>query len=151
MKWVRRTAVILGSVAVVYGMVYLDLLMRARHAYLEGEKYWSWHRHPEEKVKYYEQWLAQRRGELEKKLRKGKISSEVLRREKELLEFQKEEALRESSIKYAYVWYQTAVELFSPPDSKWVRLSRERMLLAKELWRKELQAKKIPFEEYMLE
>jgi hypothetical protein len=69
----------------------------------------------------------------------------------ELLDFSKGRKLRESSVKYAYIWYQTVVELFSPPESKWVRLARQKMPEAKELWKKELTAKKIPFEEYMLE
>ena len=59
--------------------------------------------------------------------------------------------MKESSLKYAYVWFQTAVELFSPPESRWVALSREKMVLAKELWKKELDAKKIPYQDYMLE
>ena len=46
---------------------------------------------------------------------------------------------------------QTAVELFSPPNSKWVKLSSEKMPLAKEKWKQELIRKKIPFEDYMLE
>ncbi len=59
--------------------------------------------------------------------------------------------MKESSLKYAYVWFQTAVELFSPPESRWVVLSRQKMAVAKELWKKELAAKKIPYQDYMLE
>ena len=32
----------------------------------------------------------------------------------QLLQFDNEQQVKESTIKYAYVWYQTAVDLFSP-------------------------------------
>jgi len=69
----------------------------------------------------------------------------------DIARFSLERKLKESSIKYAYVWYQTAVELFSPPDSKWVKLSRGKMPAARELWKAELRTKNIPFEDYMLD
>ena len=69
----------------------------------------------------------------------------------ELERFRRDEAVAESSVKYAYHWYKTAVELFSPPESRWVRLSREKMALTKDLWKQELDRRKIPYEEYMLE
>ena len=150
-RWVHIAGMALFSIGAVYGMIYVDLVLRARHAYLEGEKYLEWHFHPDRKAQYYKTWQVQRLAELEKKLSQRKITQDIFQREKELLEFQKTQALEDSSIKYAYVWYQTAVELFSPPESKWVKLSREKMVMAKELWRQELRAKKIPFEEYMLE
>jgi hypothetical protein len=59
--------------------------------------------------------------------------------------------MEESSIKYAYIWFQTTVELFSPPESKWVKLARKKMPLAKSLWQKELESKGIKVEPYMLE
>ena len=65
--------------------------------------------------------------------------------------FRADESVSESSLKYAYHWYKTAVDLFSPPESRWIRLSRRKMDEAKELWKAELRAKKIQFEEYMLE
>jgi hypothetical protein len=59
--------------------------------------------------------------------------------------------MKESSLKYAYVWFQTAVELFSPPESRWVIRSRKRMAVVKGLWKKELDAKRISYQDYMLE
>ena len=88
---------------------------------------------------------------LNKKQAAGQVAPDDYARDKELLEFRYAQMAKESSIKYAYVWYQTAVDLFSPPESKWVRLSREKMPLAKERWKAELKAQKIPFEDYMLE
>ena len=60
----------------------------------------------------------------------------------ELAEFRRDEAVEESSLKYAYHWYKTVVELFTPPESRWVRLSRERMAEAKTLWTRELDEQK---------
>jgi hypothetical protein len=62
-----------------------------------------------------------------------------------------EKAAKENDWKMAYTWYQTAVEQFSPPNSKWVIMSKEKMPIALEKWKEDLRKKKIPFEDYMLE
>jgi len=69
----------------------------------------------------------------------------------DIIKFNYEREMEESSIKYAYIWYQTAVELFSPPRSKWVKLAEKKMPEAKKLWRQELTSKGIKVEDYMLE
>jgi len=150
----RWQKILLSTVAVAgvfYGMVYVDVIWRARESWLEGEKYWRWADHPKERAAFLEAQLTQNRALLDKKRAASQTTPEDYARDVELLEFSHQQALKESSIKYAYIWYQTAAELFSPPESKWVRLSREKMPLAKERWRAELRAQKIPFEEYMLD
>ena len=149
--WVRRLAIGLGCAGLVYGMVYADLVLRARHAYNEGEKYMRWSQHPEEKAAFFDARLADRTRDLDAQLAAGRLSKDEHDLKLELAHFERDEAVRESSLKYAYVWYQTAVELFNPPESRWVALSREKMKTAKDLWKQELREKKIPFEEYMLE
>ena len=69
----------------------------------------------------------------------------------ELIQFDLNFRIAESSVKYAYIWYRTAYELFSPPESKWVKLSREKAAAAKEKWKEELRARKVHFEDYMLD
>ncbi len=150
-KWFRNGLWIAGTVAVLYAMVYADVLLRAREAYMEGEKYWRWSEHPEEKAAALEQDYNKEKAALDVRLDKKKITKDEYDRRLEIAQFDRDRNLEESSIKYAYVWYKTAYELFSPPESKWVRLSREKAPLAKEKWREELRAKKIPFEEYMLD
>lgn len=150
-KWAQVAGLTFGTIAALYGMIYLDVVSRAKESYLEGEKYWRWSEHPEEKKTELDQNFEKSKAELDKRLAKNKISKDEYDRQLEILQFDREHALEESSIKYAYVWYQTAYELFSPPESKWVKLSREKAPLAKEKWKEELRAKKIPFEEYMLD
>lgn len=149
--WTRRAAVVLACAAAVYAMVYVDLVLRARSAYLEGEKYMRWHSQPAEKKSFFDAKLREESGRLAADLAAGRLDRDAYEMKLELARFESEEALRESSVKYAYVWYQSAAELFSPPESRWVVLSREKMRQAKELWRAELHAKGVPFEEYMLE
>ena len=139
-----------GIVAVFYGMVYVDVVLRARHAWLEGEQYWHWSDHPDERAAFVKEKYVHEKAELDKKKDAGKIVKEDYDRDAELLAFAEQQELKESTIKYAYVWYQTAVDLFSPPESKWVRLSREKMPLAKERWKAELTAQKVPFDEASL-
>lgn len=150
-KWQRVAVSVVATIIAVYAIIYVDVVLRARSAYLEGEKYWRWNENPSLKEAYFKEKLEKEKAELKKKLDSGKISEKEYNIQLEIIEFNNKRQLEESSIKYAYVWYQTAVELFSPPESKWVKLSREKMPKAKQLWREELIKKKIPFEEYMLE
>jgi hypothetical protein len=150
-KWQKIALVMAGTAGIAVAMVYADVVSRAKSAYMEGEKYWNWTDHPEERLRYLESQLSTDKADLQARLNKGKLSKDEYERELELLQFDHEQQLKESTIKYAYMWYQTAAELFSPPQSKWVRLAREKMPLAKERWKGELRAKKIPFEDYMID
>ena len=53
--------------------------------------------------------------------------------------------------KEAYAWYESAATLFVPPESRWSRMAREKMPLAKERWKADLRARHIPFQESMLD
>jgi hypothetical protein len=150
-KWVKIGLSVIGCIIAVYALIYVDVVLRARSAYLEGEKYWYWYDHPQAKKEALEKEFNEEKGALDKKLARNKITKEDYDRELEVDKFNFDSKLSESSIKYAYIWYQTVVELFSPPQSRWVKLAREKMPKAKELWKKELTEKKIPFEDYMLE
>jgi len=150
-KWQRIAVSVVGTAAVMYGMIYADVVMRARESYLEGEKYWNWADHPEQRAQVLAQKFDADKAALDRKLSKGELTKDDYDRDLELLQFDHEQASQESSIKYAYVWYQTTVDLFSPPESKWVKMAREKMPLAKERWKAELRAKKIPFEDYMID
>lgn len=141
-----------GAVALaIFSLVYLDLTFRARSAYQEGEKYEQWHRSPDKKKAHYDALFNQEKARLESDLARQTLTQPEYQQLLELAEFRRDEAVAESSLKYAYHWYKTSVELFSPPESRWVRLSRDKMAKTKELWKNELDAKKIPYEEYMLE
>jgi len=150
-KWQRVALAVFATIVAVYAVIYIDVVARARHAYMEGEKYLNWHKNPALKEAFYDEKLSCQKTELQKLLDKGKISKDEYDVRLEIIEAGNKYEREESSAKYAYVWYKTAVELFSPPESRWVKLSREKMPIAKELWRQELIKKKIPFEEWMLD
>jgi hypothetical protein len=132
-------------------MAYVDLVLRARSAYLEGMKYLEWEKSPEQKKAHFDAHLAGKEAALKSEAAAGKLSQAELEERLELARFERDERVAESNYKYAYVWFQTAVELFTPPESSWVVLSRGKMAEIKELWKKELQAKRIPYKDYMLE
>ena len=139
------------SAAAVYALAYVDLIFRARSAYLEGEKYLEWNAHPELKKAYYDRVFAQREKKIEADFKKGLLTEAEKRQKIDLARFREKERLSESSLKYAYIWFQTAVKLFSPPESRWVKLSREEMPKTLALWKKELDARHIPYQDYMFE
>jgi len=71
-RWLWVIIIIVCVVAIMTGIVYLDVVLRARSAYLKAEK-----------------------------------------------------ARAEGNYRDAEMWYDTAIELHSPPESKWVKMSRE--------------------------
>jgi hypothetical protein len=149
--WQKVVLAALGGLAAVYGLVAADVVLRARSAYLEGEKYMAWHDHPERKKAYFDAVFADQEKSLEAELDAGKLSKDEHDERLELARFERDQSISESSAKYAYVWFQTAADLFTPPESRWIVKSRARMADAKKLWQDELRAKGIPFEEYMFE
>lgn len=151
MPWRRYLAYALGGLAFVWAVAYVDLTLRAKHAYQEGEKYMAWDKDPAMKKAGLEKELEARLADLKSKAAKEKWPAEKLDQRIFLARFEHGERLKESSLKYAYVWFQSAHELFTPPESKWVVMSRARAAEAKALWKRELDAKKIPYQDYMLE
>lgn len=151
MKWRRLLLTILGALAFVYGVAYVDLVFRARRAYLEGEKYMQWAQDPSLKKAALDAELSQQQRDLRAQASREVWPADKLQQRLFLAQFDHDERMKESSLKYAYVWYRTAIELFTPPESKWVALCRRRAPVAKELWKKELDARKIPYKDYMLE
>lgn len=151
MSWLRGLTTGAALLAFVYAAAYADLVLRARSAYLEGEKWLEWSRKPELKKAHFDGILAARERELRRERDGGRLSASAFGKKLGLARFERDSALAESSLKYAYVWHQTAAELFTPPESRWVVLSRARMKETRELWKKELDAKKVPYRDYMLD
>jgi hypothetical protein len=151
MSWRRILLTGAGLAAFVYAAGCVDVVLRARSAYYEGEKWLSWSEHPELKKAHFDAELAARQRSLERERDAGRLAPGDFDKKLALARFERDQAIAESSLKYAYVWYQTAAELFTPPESRWTALSREKMRTTRELWKKELDAKKIPYQDYMLE
>lgn len=147
----RRVLLICGAVAAVYAMARVDLILRARSAYLEGEKWMEWSRRLGLKKAHFDAELAAREGALARELASGRLDRAAYERKAALARFERDSAVAESSLKYAFVWYQTAAELFSPPESRWTVGARAKMRETRELWKKELDAQKVPYRDYMLE
>ncbi|MBI4056977.1 MAG: hypothetical protein HY399_05450 [Elusimicrobia bacterium] len=142
-NWLKPLKIFLGLAGSIYGLGYLDVTLRARAAYLQGEKYWHWHNHAEEKRSYYEAQFEKDEKKLEAKLAKGELDQEEFQDEVQILRVRKEYALQESNLKYAHAWYQTAAQILTPPESKWVKLAREKMVQSKALWEEELASQGI--------
>ncbi len=99
------SALVIFTLIIAYFMARYEVIRRAKREYLEGEKFLSFYKNPELKKQYYDN-----------KLNKKEISPE----EYEML-------MEDNALKNAYVQYQTVIDLFTPPESKWVKLSRERL------------------------
>ena len=150
-RWVQNLGLVLVAVIGVYAMVYVDVVARAREAYQEGEKYMRWHENPEEKKAVLAAEFEAEKARLDKQLAKNKITPQDHREKLDVLAFDMNFKMEESSLKYAYQWFKDTYELFSPPESKWVRMAREKAPEALELWKEELRKNKVPFEDYMFE
>ncbi|MBI5883512.1 MAG: hypothetical protein HZB91_10465 [Elusimicrobia bacterium] len=150
-SWRGAALGLLACCAAVYGAAAGDLWLRARSACFEGEKYLSWHRDPALKAAHFDGLLAARSEALLAERRSGRVDEAAYEARIKLLKSERDFRVGESSLKYAHAWFQTAVELFSPPESRWVKLARVRMAETRELWKKELDARKIGYSDYMLE
>ena len=159
-KLARIGGLVFSAVVIMYTLIYFDVVSRAKEAYQEGEKYSQWHENPQLKKQMLENQFLQEKQKLGRRLRPAladklfgvrQINQEEYDRLIAALRFDTDRQMGESSLKYAYVWYQTVVELFTPPESKWVKLARQKMPVAKEKWKAELRSKGIKFEDYMID
>lgn len=100
-----NAGIIILTVIVAFVMVNLELVRRAKREYKEGEKFLEFHKNPSKKAEYYNKMLA----------------------DKKITQEQYEMLMEDSALKNAYVQYTTVTDLFTPPESKWVKLSRERL------------------------
>lgn len=150
-KYYRSVILVIFVIMLVYIFVYVDVLLRARSAYYEAEKYMDWYYHPEKKLQFLENEAKIEKQKLDKLRAKNKISENEYKIKLELIEFNKQRKLEESSLKYAYIWYKTVVDLFSPPESKWVKLARQKIPVVRQMWKEELVKKGYKIEDYMLE
>ncbi len=150
-RWAKALAVVAVAFIGVIALVYLDVVSRAKESYLEAEKYMEWQRHPEQKKKFFDDAYEVGKMKLDAELSKGKLSQPDYQLKLDALAFDRDFRINESSLKYAYQWYKDTYELFSPPESDWVKKARVKAPEALELWKKELNEKKIPFEDTMFE
>lgn len=103
--WFFIVATILITGMIAFGMARYELVSRAKKAYLEGEKYYSWMHEPAKKKAFFDAELAAKR---------------INQDQYTLL-------MEDSDLKNAYVWYETVIDLFQPPRSEWVVKAEERM------------------------
>jgi hypothetical protein len=140
-----------GLLAFVWTAAAGDLWLRARSAYREGEKYLEWDRHPEMKKAHFDARLDDKVKALTAERDGGRLPADQYEKKVYLARFERDQAVSESSLKYAYVWFQSAAELFAPPENRWTRAARGKLASTREAWKRELDVRKIPYQDYMLE
>lgn len=150
-RWAQNLCIGLIVLAVVYGLIYRDVVSRSREAFQQAEMYMAWHQNPELKKKHFDERFEADKSALDKRLADREITENEYRQQLDALEFDRDFNVGESSLKYAYQWYKDTFELFSPPESKWVREARVRAPKTLELWKNELREQNIPFEDTMFE
>ncbi len=150
-RWFQNSALVILAIAGAYGLIYHDVVSRAHDAYDQGELHMTWYRNPDAKKKFFDDKMTAERTALESQFAAKKISEPDYRRKLDGLEFDHDFALSESSVKYAYQWYKDSYEMFSPPESRWTRMARQKAPEALELWKVELRAQNVPFENTMFD
>jgi hypothetical protein len=150
-EYLKKVLYIIFAIILFYGIIYIDIYLRAKKAYLTAEMYLDWSINPQKKEQYFKEKFEKEKSLLEKNFSQGKIAKDDYDLQKEMLEFKIEQQKKESSLKYAYIWYKTVIDLFSPPETKWVKLAKEKIESTKQLWKKELETKGYKVEDYMIE
>lgn len=145
--WIKIILVGVLGAAGVYGLVYRDVVSRAKESYQEGEKYMEWNTRPELKKEFFDKKFQAEKLAADASLAKKKITDAEYKEKLETLAFDRDYNVSESSLKYAYQYYKDTAELFSPPESDWVKKARLKTPQTLELWKQELREQKIPFED----
>jgi len=136
-----------AAVAFFSGTAILDLRARAKSAWLKAERYGQWQNRPELKKNHFDKIYEKKSAAL----KKPGISAENLEKELAGLETEKNFLVKESSAKYAYLWYKTAATFFCRPQNEWCTRAREKLAPAKERWKADMRSKNIKFEEWMID
>jgi len=97
--------IIFAALLIAMFMIAFDITKRAEHEFKEGEKFYTFYKAPDIKKQYYNDQLIN----------------------KKITEAEYEMYMEDNALKNAYVEYQTVIDLFTPPESKWVKLSRARL------------------------
>ncbi len=137
-------------IALVYGMVVIDVMARARSSFQHAQIYDQWDQDPESKKQFFERKFFRQKAVLDQRREQGRISQDEYAVDVERLNFQRDKAVNDLSIKYAFQFYHDTYALFSPPETKLIRQARLLAPAAKQRWRETLAARGIPFQEYML-
>jgi len=93
------------TLVIAFFMADFEVMRRAKREYLEGEKFLNFYKDPGTKAAYY-------KDELDKK---------------QITELEYEMLMDDNALKNAYIQYKTVVDLFTPPESSWVKKARERL------------------------
>lgn len=147
----KKIIIVVFLIFLVYLIIYIDVMLRARYSYMQAEKYMQWYYQPEKKLEFLNKEFEREKKKLDFLFSKKKITKKEYDLKIEILKFNKERQINESPLKYAYIWYKTTIELFSPPESKWVKLARKKIVKVKEMWKEELIKKGYKIEDYMIE
>ncbi len=145
----RIGMVVSGLLALLALLVYTDVYLRARSAYYKAEKYYYYSTHPEQMREDLKREFQSRREKLETRFRRGKLSQQEYELEQVVLEGEYKRRIEESAIKNALVWYETVVNLFSPPRTRWVKEAEKKIPQCRAEWKAELRTKGIPVEDYI--
>jgi len=119
-KYMKAIFAVFGVWVLINGVVYVDIYLRSKSAYKKGVMYLKWYEDPALKEKYLKNW----RDKEISKIKGNDHKAEVL---KKAVEMQYQMKMEENPLKNAYFWFQTVVECFSPPETKYVRLSKEKL------------------------
>jgi hypothetical protein len=150
MRWGRALAAAAALAAFVQGAVALDVILRARAACREGEKWLAWSASPELARAHFDAELESRRAELESLRSSGRLDEDAFRKQLALARFERDRAAAQSPLERAAVWFESAADLFARPESRWS--ARARVLLAetRARLRDERLARGLPAEDFRL-
>jgi len=150
MGWRRALAAAAALALFVQAAVALDVVLRARAACHEGEKWLAWSDHPELKRARLDAEFEARRAELEAEGASGRLGADAFRKQLALASFDRDRALEESSAERAAVWFRSAADLFASPESRWRARARVLLASARERVRRERLARGLPAEDFRL-
>lgn len=147
----RALAAAAALAAFVGAATAADTALRARAACLQGERWLDFAAHPEKRRSILDARLKTRLDELEKERADGRLDGDAFARASGLARFQRDRDAAADAPERAYVWFESAADLFAPPQTRWSARGRAGMAQARELWRRQRLARGLPAEDYRLQ
>lgn len=147
----RRVTPLALAVLGLYTAVTLETLARARRLCLRADDAWAEALDPRRRRADLEKAFAEDADRLSARHRHGPPPRDVRRLEADILQARHEIRSVDFPSKRAFYDYRSVYRHAAPPESPWSRRARLRAPAAREMWRRELDLRRLPVEPWMLD
>lgn len=151
MRRLRPIAWLALAIPAFFLLAAADLGLRSRGALHRAREHAFWRDNPARKEEHYNALFETGLAAIKAEAAAGRATPEQSGRAAALAAAERDFLLSESSAKQAYIWYRSAAGDFRSPFNPWAAKARKELPSALAAWRRELAAKGVKTEDWMVE